>query len=199
MEQAKALEPNGPHTLGLMVTGTFPSAFAGKEEPAKPPEEPPKEGEPEKKEEKVPDRLASGSGRILVLGSALGLPSLTLEGVFRDVNIQSITQGEVMVPQVRFENWKVKVNQFRRAFGETIPALFNVLDWAVQRSALAEIRGKSNLFRSLSHIAEDKQKLVSYGAVAGLPFLFLLFGVGYWQLRLVRRRKLSRKAGGPKS
>ena len=193
MEQAKALAPNGPHTLGLMVTGTFVSAFKGKEEPAKPPVEPPKEGEPEPKEEKAPPRLDSGSGRLLVLGSSLGLPSLTLEGVFKDVSVQSITQGEVMIPQVRFENWKVKVNQFRRAFGETIPALFNVLDWAVQRSALAEIRGKSNMFRALSQIDENKQKLVSYGAVAGLPFLFLLFGVGYWQLRLVRRRKLSRK------
>ena len=193
-EQIESLEGNGPHTLGLMLSGKFVSAFKGKDAPEKPPAPAPDPENPEPpKEEKEPPRLDEGEGRLLVLGSALGLPPLTLETVFKDVTLQNIQQGEVMIPQVRFENWKVKVNQLRRAFGETIPALFNMLDWAVQRSALAEIRAKNNAFRPIETISEDNQKLVTYSAVAGLPLLFILFGLGYWQVRLARRRGM--KAG----
>lgn len=187
--QVESLQANGPHTVALMVTGKFVSAFAGKDAPEKPPAPAPDPQNPEPpKEEKEPPRLDAGNGRLLVVGSALGLPPLTLQGVFKDVTLQNIQQGEVLIPQVRFENWKVKVNQFRRAFGETIPALFNMLDWAVQRSALAEIRAKNNAFRPIEQITEDNQKMVAYGAMAGLPLLFILFGLGYWQVRLARRR-----------
>jgi ABC-type uncharacterized transport system involved in gliding motility auxiliary subunit len=192
MAQAQSLTPTGPHTLAIMATGKFVSAFKGKEAPAKPPRETNPE-EPEPKEDKEPARVDEGSGRLMVMGSALGLPPLTLEGVFKDVNIQSITQGEVLVPQVRFENWKLKVNQLRRAFSETIPALFNMLDWGVQRAALAEIRAKNNAFRPIERIEEGNQKLVAYAAIGGVPILFLLFGVAYWQVRQARRRGLSRK------
>jgi len=44
-----------------------------------------------------------------------------------------------LVPQVRFENWKVKVNQAEKAFATSIPALLNLLDWAVQPHVLDEI------------------------------------------------------------
>jgi len=192
MAQAQAASPDGPHTLAVMATGKFVSAFKGKEAPAKPPKEPDPENPEPPKEEKEPAKLDEGTGRLLVVGSALGLPPLTLEGIFNGVNIQNITQGEILVPQVRFENWKLKVNQLRRAFSETIPALFNMLDWAVQRAALAEIRAKNNAFRPIERIEEGDQKLVAYAAVGGVPLLFLLFGVGYWQLRLARRRRIAR-------
>jgi ABC-2 type transport system permease protein len=195
MTQAKELTPNGPHTLMMMVTGKFQSAFKDKEEPPKPPEEPEVDEEgnprPEKKEFEY-ERLNEGEGRMLVVGSSLGIAPLTQEGVFKDVNIQDITQGGIMVPQVRLENWKIKLNQLRRAFAETIPVMFNILDWAVQRSALADIRAKNYSFRPIENVEEEKQKLITYAAVGGLPFLFILFGIVYWQLRVVRRRKLTR-------
>ncbi len=190
--QVEGITPNGPHTLALMVTGTFQSAFAGKEEPPKPEKKKDPE-EPETKEVEH-ERLDKGAGRILVIGSSLGIPSLSQEGVFREVNLQQITQGEIMVPQVRLENWKIKLNQLRRAFSETVPTLFNVLDWAVQRSALAEIRAKNNAFRPIEKISDDSRRLITFGAIGGLPLLFILLGVGYWQLRVARRRGLSRKA-----
>jgi hypothetical protein len=122
----------------------------------------------------------------------MGIPPLTVEGVFKDVTVQDITQGGIMVPQVRLENWKVKLNQLRRAFAETIPNMFNMLDWAVQRSALAEIRAKNYSFRPIEKISDGNQRLVEYGIIGGLPMLFIFFGVGYWQLRIARRRKLGK-------
>ena len=190
--QLEGKTPDGPHTLALMLTGTFNSAFTGKDEPPEPEKKKLEEGEPEPPDVER-ERLESGKGRILVIGSSLGIPPLTLEGVFKDVSLQQITQGEVMVPQVRLENWKIKLNQFRRAFAETIPTLFNMLDWAVQRSALAEIRAKNNAFRPLEKTSEEKQRTITYAAVGGLPLLFILFGVGYWQVRVSRRRSLSKK------
>jgi len=195
MEQASKLTPNGPHTLAMLVSGQLVSAFKGEEAPVRE-EKPPEEGEEEeKKEEKEPEKLDAGTGRILVVGSSLGIAPLTLEGVFKDVGVQQITQGEIMVPQVRLENWKIKLNQLRRAFAETIPTMFNMLDWAVQRAALAEIRAKNYSFRPIETISEEDERLVSYGAVGGLPMLFILFGLGYWQLRLVRMRSLGSGGG----
>ncbi len=191
--QLESKTPDGPHTLALMVTGNFQSAFKGTDEPAKPEKKKAEEGMPEEPEVEN-ERLDSGKGRILVIGSSLGIPPLTLEGVFKDVSLQQIQQGEVMVPQVRLENWKIKLNQYRRAFSETIPTLFNMLDWAVQRSALAEIRAKNNAFRPLEKTSDEKQRTITYAAVGGLPLLFILFGVAYWQMRVSRRRSLGRKA-----
>ena len=196
--QLEGKASDGPHTLALMLTGTFQSAFKGKDEPAKPEKKKLEEGEPEKPEVEN-ERKDSGNGRILVIGSSLGIPPLTLEGVFKDVALQQIQQGEVMVPQVRLENWKIKLNQFRRAFAETIPTLFNMLDWAVQRSALAEIRAKNNAFRPLERTSVESQQSITYATVGGLPLLFILFGVGYWQLRVIRRRSLSKKAAAAKT
>jgi hypothetical protein len=194
MEQAKALAPNGPHTLAVMATGKFVSAFKGKDEPPEvKKDEPEEEGMPKKKDEKKPDRLNEGTGRILVVGCGLGIPPLTLETVFKDVSIQQITQGEILVPQVRLENWKIKLNQLRAAYGETIPAMFNMLDWAVQRAALAEIRAKNYAFRPLERTEEGTQKIISYAAIGGLPLLFILFGVAWWQLRVMQRRSLARR------
>jgi ABC-type uncharacterized transport system involved in gliding motility auxiliary subunit len=195
--QLDAKTPDGPHTLALVVTGTFQSAFKGKDEPAAIEKE---KSEDEPETPKVEnERLDSGEGRILVLGSSLGIPPLTLEGVFEGVNLQDITKGEIMVPQVRLENWKIKLNQLRRAFAETIPTLFNMLDWAVQRSALAEIRAKNNAFRPMEKISEESKRTITYAMVGGLPLLFILFGVGYWQLRVTRRRSLTRKAVAKKT
>jgi len=195
-DQAGKLTPNGPHTLALMATGTFKSAFTGKEAPPKPEKKkkPEEEGMPDlpEKEKKEPPRLDSGEGRLLVVGSGMGIKPLTLEGVFKDVGIQQLTQGEFLIPQVRLENWKISLNQLRRVFGETIPMLFNMLDWAVQRAALAEIRAKNYAWRPIENVEEGSQRLVTYAAVGGLPVLFILFGVGYWQVRVMRRRNLSR-------
>ena len=191
MAQVESMTPNGPHTLALMVTGTFKSAFTGKDEPPKPEKKEEEEGVPPTKEFEH-ERLDAGEGRILVMGSAMGIPPLTVEGVFKDVTVQDITQGGIMVPQVRLENWKVKLNQLRRAFAETIPNMFNMLDWAVQRSALAEIRAKNYSFRPIEKISDGNQRLVEYGIIGGLPMLFIFFGVGYWQLRIARRRKLGK-------
>jgi hypothetical protein len=199
MEQTKSLAANGPHTLALSVTGKLTSAFKGKEAPPKPPEEekPDEEGMPPRpkkdKKEREEERLETGSGRIVVVGSGLGIAPLTLQGVFKDVGVQEITQGEIMIPQVRLENWKIKLNQVRRVFGETIPAMFNIFDWAVQRAALAEIRAKNNAYRPIEKMEEGDQKLVTYGAIGGLPILFILFGLGYWQVRVARSRSLSRR------
>jgi hypothetical protein len=184
----------GPLTLAVLVSGKLASAFAGKAVPAAPPKGADPEDPMPPKEDREPPKLEAGEGRILVVGSALGLPPLTLEGVFKDVGLDKIQQGEFLIPQVRFENWKIRVGQLRKPFGETIPALFNMLDLAVQRAGLAEIRAKNNAFRPIEKGEEGAQRLWTFGLVGGLPALFLLLGIGYWQVRVASRRSLARWA-----
>jgi len=134
MGQVNELAADGPHVLAMVLTGKFDSAFTGRKIPDGP-------GEEGGVDEAVPsrERLERGEGRLLVIGSTLGLPPLTLEGVFEGASLEAIAQGGVLVPQVRFENWKVKVNQAEKAFATSIPALLNLLDWAVQPHVLDEI------------------------------------------------------------
>ena len=139
MAQATTLEPNGPHTLAMVVAGDFVSAFKGKDAPPKPEPETSAQAEEPPEEGKAPVRVDSGTGRILVVGNSLGIVPLSLEGVFKDVGVSQITQGEILVPQVRLENWKIKLNQLRQGFPENVPALYDMLDWAAWYHVLDEI------------------------------------------------------------
>ena len=182
IDQAARMNGKGRRTLVLLVEGELPSAFAdGKNLPA---------GLTEEQKE---DRLVSGPGRLLVVGSDLGLRLPDPEWVFDGIDPNNFVPGpELVRPQLKVDNWQLRIGQVGRALNmDGIPFLLNTLDWAVQRMALADIRAKQNPVRRIRTL-ESKTSSTMLEAVwiGGLPLLFLVFGFGLWQWRRQRRRRI---------
>jgi hypothetical protein len=191
IDLATRMDGKGQRTLVLMVEGEFPSAFAsGEHLPAG------------LTEQQRKDRLVSGPGRLLVIGSDLGLRLPDPEWVFEGIDPENFVPGPEMVrPQLRVDNWQLQIGQVGRSLTmDGIPFLLNTLDWAVQRMALADIRAKQNPMRRIRSLeSKGSRTAVEITWIGGLPLVFLLFGLGYWQWRSVRRRRLRDRyaAGSP--
>ena len=176
------MEGKGNRALVLLLEGEFPSGFAdGKRLP------------PGLTDAQKADRLVSGPGRLLVIGSDLGLRLPDPEWIFEGIDPANFVPGPEMVrPQLRVDNWQLRIGQIGRALNmDGIPFLLNTLDWAVQRMALADIRAKQNPLRRIRTLEDESGRTwIEIAWIGGLPLLFLLFGVGFWQWRGVRRRRL---------
>jgi ABC-type uncharacterized transport system involved in gliding motility auxiliary subunit len=191
LSQAASMPKDGPHTLVALAEGEFLSYFKGKAAP---------EGADEASKTGKKD---GGKGRLLVVGTDLGLRMPQPEWVFAGINLDDFKPGpEMMMPRLNIENWQVRISQVSAALQKDgFPFLMNLLDWGVQRSALADIRAKQNPNRRIEAVEEGGTRtLVHLLWIGGLPLLFLAFGLGYRQLRRVRRQVLkarfSRKVSG---
>lgn len=189
-------EGEGPLTVVALAKGTFDSYFKGKAAPAKPA----KEGE-EKKEDKAAmpgeaKKLETGSGRVLVIGSNLGLLPLSTDAIFDGFNMGMIAGEGGGIEnfekfrgyQMNFQNWQMRLGQVQHTLQSNLQFLQNTLDWAVQREGLAELRSKQYAPRPLSVMdGGDKSFMTALGLL--LPaVLFLGFG-GLWLLRRRARTK----------
>jgi ABC-type uncharacterized transport system involved in gliding motility auxiliary subunit len=202
-----AMEPDGTQVVAAVATGTFTSHFAGKDAPEAPskPTKPGKEAVDDEKDEPA-ERLESGEGRILVIGSNLGLEDLSPGSIMPDFDLGQLTTGSFeIVDQFRgwaanLQNWEVRLGQIQHTLPDNIKFLFNVLDWSIQQEALVEIRSKQYQRRPLEQLEEGEQSLVTVAAILGAPLLFILFGLLRLAARRRRRRKLAaygRPGGGP--
>jgi len=193
---------DGPHTVAALAKGDLKSFFEGREAPAKPaaPDQNP-EAPDDKKDvvSKDKPRLGSGQGRVLVIGSNLGLLPLSKDSIFEGFDISMIAgQGggiehfeKFRGYQVNYQNWSMRIGQVQHTLQSNLQFLQNVLDWSVQRSGLAELRSKQYAPRPLSTM-DDGDK--SFMRVLGLLLPAVLFlGVGaLWTLRRrVRTKKLA--------
>jgi ABC-2 type transport system permease protein len=70
--------------------------------------------------------------------------------------------------------------------GENLALGLNLIDWLAQEDALAEIRSKVVASRQLEFTSSTHQNVVQYTNIIGIPFLFVLIGLG---LSLKRRRE----------
>ena len=70
--------------------------------------------------------------------------------------------------------------------GENLALGLNLMDWLAQEDALAEIRSKVVASRQLEFTSSTHQNVVQYANIIGIPFLFVLIGLG---LSLKRRRE----------
>jgi hypothetical protein len=184
-----------------LAKGELPSSFAGKAAPTKPekapdPEDPTAQT---KKDQAVPTdkpRRDKGAGRVLALGSNLGLEPLSNDTIFEGFDLAMIA-GENMdyiekFQQYRanYQNWSTRINQVQHTLEENIKFLQNVLDWSVQRDALAELRSKQITSRPLTVKAGEETGTQVLGLM--LPAgLFLFLGLGWTLFQKSRRRKLT--------
>lgn len=65
----------------------------------------------------------------------------------------------------------------------------NLVDWMVQDERLIEVRSRSVTNRPLEQTSDAKKAVFKYANLLGLPFVFVLFGIIKWRVRVVRNRK----------
>lgn len=188
----------GPLTVAALAKGTLESFYKGKPAPAKPA----KEGEPKPEEPKsdVPGKdlpkLDQGAGRVLVVGSNLGLLPLSTDAIFEGFNIGMIAgQGggienfeKFRGYQVNYQNWSMRIGQVQHTLQSNLQFLQNVLDWSVQREGLAELRSKQYAPRPLSVMEGGDRSVIKAIGLLLPALLFLGFGA-LWMLRRRARTK----------
>ncbi len=192
-----------PHVVAAVAHGTFESAYKGKAAPTK--LEASATGPDGKPEPKKPDvaattvpRRDSGEGRVLVIGSNLGLQPLSNDVVFEGFTLQMVA-GEGMdyiekfrQYQANFQNWSTRINQVQHTLQENLQFMQNVLDWGVQRGGLAELRSKQDAARTLDLADDSSHGTYKAVAVIGLPAVFLIVSVILWAVfRGARRRRFA--------
>lgn len=196
LEAMQTWDPGGPYDVVVAVAGTFESAFKGQEKPGAAATA---EGEGDaapKKEDALAKRRDSGEGRLLVIGSGLGLENLSAERVFEGFDMSELAQGGFEFIEksrdwaARYQNWRWRLQQLGETLEDSVLVLQNVLDWSVQNEALLAIRAKGDVRRPLAQVSEGEQRVLKYAGILAAPVLFLLFGFVRWQIRRRRRPTL---------
>jgi len=193
-----------PAAVIAVASGTLPSHFAGKDAPKAPEKKPdPMKPEPPKEDDAVKDAVAkpkvdSGAGgRVLVIGSNLGLEPLAKDVIFAGFDLASITGDnfdfieQFRQYQANFQNWSNQIQQVQHTLGENLQFLSNALDWSIQRDALVELRAKQIIARPLSTTEDGDHGMLQAAAVLVAPLLFLLGGLAYILRRRSRQRRLA--------
>jgi ABC-type uncharacterized transport system involved in gliding motility auxiliary subunit len=202
LQVTEALKAPVGKPLPVVATshGKFVSYFKGKTRPAKPAKAS-AEGEGEKPDDKPeaakkPD-LDAGEGRVLAIGSALGLTSLAREVIFEGFKSEDALGqgGELFMKledfRLRFENWSTRLSQVEHTLQNNMQFLQNALDWSVQRGAIAELRSKQYTERPLAITDPEEAGLERTLGIALPTTLLLAFGA-FWTLRKKARvRRLS--------
>jgi hypothetical protein len=179
-----AMLPNGPHTVAVAVKGRFRSYFDGKEIPkaASTPDDPPVADAPFR---------AQGRGRLLVVGSNLGLENLSTERVFEDFTPGQLTSGrgdfflKIRDYVANLQNWQLRLGQIGPVVQANVDFLHNALDWGIQNEALVDIRSKAWTQRPIRNVSGGARTAVTVGMIVGLPLAFALAGL----VRFVSRRR----------
>jgi len=190
MRQMATFAPNGPHTVAMAAKGEFTSAFAGKAVPPRPEVKDEGRDMPKPKPVDRPFR-GKGTGRLLVIGSTLGLENLSAEKVFDGFNMGQLTSGnadffmKLKNYVAAFQNWQLRISQVTPVLQANLDFIFNCLDWGVQNEALVDIRSKGLVKRPIDTVSQGGQTAITLSMIVGLPLLFVLIG----GMRFVTRRK----------
>ncbi|TNF32291.1 MAG: hypothetical protein EP329_10695 [Deltaproteobacteria bacterium] len=205
-DAAKLDKVAAPAAVIAVASGTLPSHFAGKDAPKAPEKKPdPLEPEPKQEDAAVTEALGAqhakrdsgAGGRVLVIGSNLGLEPLSKDVIFAGFDLAAISGDsfdfieQFRQYQANFQNWSNQVQQIQHTLGENLQFLSNALDWSIQRDALVELRAKQIVARPLSTTADGDHGGLQAAAVLVAPLLFLLAGLAYVLRRRSRQRRLS--------
>jgi ABC-type uncharacterized transport system involved in gliding motility auxiliary subunit len=69
----------------------------------------------------------------------------------------------------------------------------NMVDWLAASEDLISIRSKSNTYRPLENVSDERRNLIKVSNMFLMPAMVVLFGAGRWRLRLSRRRRWESK------
>lgn len=187
LERLPAMVPNGPHAVAVSIKGRFRSFFDGKEIPKR--EAPAPDEAPAQAEAPFRDQ---GRGRLLVVGSNLGLENLSTERVFEGFSPGQLTSGrgdfflKIRDYVANFQNWQLRLGQIGPIVQSNVDFLHNALDWGIQNEALVDIRSKAWTQRPIRNVSAATRTAVTVGMIVGLPLAFALLGL----LRFAARRRV---------
>ena len=185
-----------PLVVAATSTGAMTSYFKGKEAPADPNSKEDKEADAAKSEASADTRLDQGEGRILVIGSNLGLEPLGRDAIFEGFELTMLTEQNFEIMDTarqwvaNLQNWEVRLGQVQHTLSDNLQFLFNVLDWSIQQEGLVEIRSKQYTRRPLAQLDEGEQTMTKAVAIGLVPLLFIIFGVVRTLMRRARTRRL---------
>ena len=193
MARVSGMTGDGPHVVAASISGQLESYFKGKDAPKAPDAD-----AADDKPEGVPDkkRFDGGQGRVLVIGSNLGLEDLSRASILPDFDIGALTNGSFeIVDQAKgwianLQNWEIRLSQIQHTLGDNLQFMFNVLDWSIQQEALVEIRSKQYQRRPLDQLDEGDQAMVTASAVVLAPIVFIGLGLLGFFVRRRRRQGL---------
>lgn len=196
---ARSSQATGVVPVAVLVTGEAASAFVGKTIPTKPTAEDATEEDKKKAadEDKARKIVEKGTIRILVIASNLGIGGINAKDILAGFDMSKVAQGgmnfinELQNYQAKYQNWQLRITQIRETVEDNLRLLFNIMDWGVQNDALVQIRSKGYLHRPLKNVTETTQSITKYANIIGVPFLFVLFGVGAMAVRKSRKSRLS--------
>ncbi len=199
-DRLATMKPEGkPLVVAAVAAGKFTSYFQGKDAP-KPPDAGAKD-EGDKKVDADATRVNEGTGRVLVIGSNLGLEDLSVGTIFKGFSVAKLTDNalqyldEFRGYSANLQNWQVRLQQIRDVIPDGLQFLFNALDWAVQDEALISLRSKQYARRPLVQTDDGDRTRVRVLAIGGGPLLVLLLGLALWAARRARRRRVATLAG----
>jgi hypothetical protein len=73
----------------------------------------------------------------------------------------------------------------------------NVIDYLNGREGIAVMRGKEQKFNPLMDTSAGSKTFIKSFAIAGLPVLVALFGVGVWFYRTARKKRIRAMFAAP--
>lgn len=156
-------------SLAYLLEGSFPSYFAGKplpirETPVK------KEGEPQSEPASQPPAIDAAAierqGQFIPKGKPGRIFLLASSEMLRNVVIDESGRGANTV------------------------LVLNVIDYLNGREGIAMMRAKEQRFIPLEDTSAGTKTFIKSFAIAGLPLLVVLFGVGVWFRRVARRKRI---------
>lgn len=181
VNQLPTLVSNGPKTVAMAIQGPFTSYFKGKEVP---------EYQADEKTAERPFR-DGGEGRLLVIGSDMGLENLSTDTIMPGFTMSKLTSGQadffvdLKNFVANFQNWQLRLSQISGVIQGNLEFVFNALDWGIQNEALVDIRSKGFTARPIQAMSDGARTGLILFMIVGLPGLFAMLGV----LRFVRRRR----------
>lgn len=176
LERLPAMVPNGPHTVVVALKGRFRSYFDGKDIPKA-------DGQADQDTVDEAPFREQGRGRLLVVGSSLGLENLSTERVFDGFTPGQLTSGrsdfflKIRDYVANFQNWQLRLGQIGPVVQANLDFLHNALDWAIQNEALVDIRSKAWTQRPIRNVSAGTRTAVTVGLTVGLPLTFALVGL----------------------
>ncbi len=194
---------SGPHVAAVLIEGPFKSRFAANTVPARPAPKtkakPFGRGMPGELKAETKDEFelrrrnfrATGAGKLLVVGTHLGIEGLSRDNVLPDFNAVKMAKFSVEALQAyqrwqaNFQNWQIRIGQVSHLLPDNLRFLNNVLDWATAHEALADIRSKGDTRRPLREVKANDARTLRLSAIVGVPLLLIAFGL----IRLTFRRR----------
>jgi ABC-type uncharacterized transport system involved in gliding motility auxiliary subunit len=162
--------------LAYLIEGAFPSFFAGKPLPVRTVASKP-EGEAPPPAPAAPPSVDPGQ----------------IE--HKDPFIATGKPGRIFVMATTEMLKDVVIDETGR--GPNAVFALNVLDYLNGREDIAVMRAKEQRFNPLHDVSAGAKTLIKWFAIAGLPLLVALFGVGVWFRRSARKRRIQEMFASP--